>query len=111
MSNDKKNISLKEVEDIAQACLVANGCNDENAKAVSTTIMAAERDGCPGHGLFRLPGYVAALKSGKLMETLHQLSREFCQACCVLMPKMALRRYLCLLAASILSRRRASKVW
>jgi len=66
MSNDKINISLKEVEDIAQGCLVANGCNDENAKAVSTTIMAAERDGCPGHGLFRLPGYVAALKSGKV---------------------------------------------
>ena len=43
MSNDKINISLKEVEDIAQACLVANGCNDENAKAVSTTIMAANR--------------------------------------------------------------------
>ena len=34
MSNDKINISLKEVEDIAQECLVANGCNDENAKAV-----------------------------------------------------------------------------
>ena len=66
MPDEKINISLKEVQSIAQVCLLANACNEENAGAVATTIMAAERDGCPGHGLLRLPGYVAALKSGKV---------------------------------------------
>ena len=66
MPDDTVNFSLKEVEDIVQVSLVANGCNEENAAAVATTIMAAERDGCPGHGLLRLPGYVAALRSGKV---------------------------------------------
>jgi len=29
-------------------------------------VTMAERDGCVSHGLFRLPGYVATLKSGKV---------------------------------------------
>ena len=65
-SNKKLSLSLKEVEQITHACLVSNGCNNENATALTTTITAAERDGCPGHGLLRLPGYVAALRSGKV---------------------------------------------
>ena len=47
-------------------CLSANGCNSENAAAVGRTIAAAERDGCASHGLFRLPGYIASLRSGKV---------------------------------------------
>jgi len=62
----KLTMTLKDVEDLARACLLAHGCDDANAGAVATTITAAERDGCAGHGLIRLPGYVAALKSGKV---------------------------------------------
>lgn len=58
--------SLDDVRTLAFDCLSANGCNEDNAKAVAATILAAERDGCASHGLFRLPGYVAALKSGKV---------------------------------------------
>jgi len=59
-------LSLEEIQQVAHACLVYNGCNVENAVAVAATVAAAERDGCPGHGLLRVPGYVAALKSGKV---------------------------------------------
>ena len=62
-------LSLKEVHQLATNCLLASGCDEENATAVAETIHAAERDGCSSHGLFRLPGYVASLKSGKVNGT------------------------------------------
>ena len=54
-----------EVYTLAKECLTANGCDELNADAVATTIKQAESDGCSSHGLFRIPGYVAALRSGK----------------------------------------------
>lgn len=59
-------MTLEAVHDIAVNCLTINGCDDANASAVADTITAAERDGAASHGLFRLPGYVATLKSGKV---------------------------------------------
>jgi len=59
-------LSLDEVHALAAGCLAANGCDAENARAVADTITAAERDICLSHGLFRLPGYVASLRSGKV---------------------------------------------
>ena len=59
-------ISLNEIYDLAKKTLLFNGCDDENASILSETIMKAERDGSLSHGLFRLPAYVAALKSNKV---------------------------------------------
>ena len=59
-------LSLEDVYQLAEGCLLANGCNMENAGAVARTLRAAERDGCAAHGLFRLPGYIASLRSGKV---------------------------------------------
>jgi len=56
----------REVQALVEDCLTANGCNYDNAAAVARTIAAAERDGCASHGLFRLPGYIASLRSGKV---------------------------------------------
>lgn len=58
-------LSLGEVEDLARRCLEAQGCDEANAAAVTRTIVAAERDRSVSHGLFRLPGYCASLRSGK----------------------------------------------
>jgi delta1-piperideine-2-carboxylate reductase len=58
-------MSLEEVRDLSRHCLLANGCDDENADALAETLCIAERDGSASHGLFRMPGYVAALRSGK----------------------------------------------
>jgi delta1-piperideine-2-carboxylate reductase len=63
---DTVSIPLQAVEAMALACLGHNGCDDRNAQAVASVIVAAEADGCPSHGLFRLPGYVASLRSGKV---------------------------------------------
>lgn len=59
-------LSLQEIFDLAHACLARNGCDDDNATAAAKTIAAAERDGSVSHGLFRLPGYIASLQSGKV---------------------------------------------
>ncbi len=59
-------ISLNDIYDLAKKTLLFNGCDEENANILSDTIMRAERDGSHSHGLFRLPAYVAALKSKKV---------------------------------------------
>ncbi len=59
-------MSVAEIHDLAKSTLSKFGADDANAGAVADTITMAERDGCLSHGLFRLPGYVATLKSGKV---------------------------------------------
>jgi delta1-piperideine-2-carboxylate reductase len=59
-------LTLDEILDLAKKILLFNGCDEENANILSDTIMRAERDGSLSHGLFRLPAYVAALKSKKV---------------------------------------------
>ncbi len=59
-------LNLAQVHQLAERCLAANGCDAANAAALADTIGAAERDGCHAHGLFRVPGYVASLRSGKV---------------------------------------------
>ena len=44
----------------------AQGCDEGNTAALARTVTAAERDGSVSHGLFRVPGYVASLRSGKV---------------------------------------------
>ena len=59
-------MTLEEIRDLAYSALAANGCDDANASAVADTVARAERDGSHSHGLFRIPGYVASLRSGKV---------------------------------------------
>jgi delta1-piperideine-2-carboxylate reductase len=59
-------LSLKEIEELAFCCFVRNGCDADNTNALVRTVVTAERDGSLSHGLFRVPGYVASLRSGKV---------------------------------------------
>jgi len=59
-------LSLDEIYDLAKKTLLTNGCDDETSSILADLIMNAERDGSLSHGLFRLPAYVAGLKSGKI---------------------------------------------
>ncbi|MFK7754992.1 MAG: Ldh family oxidoreductase, partial [Sedimentitalea sp.] len=60
------NLELDEIAALTREVLMANGADAANAGAVSQTVTKAERDGALSHGLFRVPGYVTALKSGKV---------------------------------------------
>ena len=59
-------LGLQEIYDLALSTLKFNGCDNMNAEAVAGTVTDAERDGSVSHGLFRIPGYVASLKSRKV---------------------------------------------
>jgi len=59
-------LTLNEIYVLANKTLVSNNCDKETADIVANLIMKAERDGSLSHGLFRLPAYVAGLKSGKI---------------------------------------------
>lgn len=59
-------LTLDEIYTLARTALKAAGSSDEMADIVADTVMRAERDGSLSHGLFRIPGYVASLASGKV---------------------------------------------
>ncbi|TDR85424.1 Ldh family oxidoreductase [Enterovirga rhinocerotis] len=58
-------LTLDEVRGLAERVLRRHGFGEAHAGAIARTLTAAERDECHHHGLFRLPFYVAALKSGQ----------------------------------------------
>jgi LDH2 family malate/lactate/ureidoglycolate dehydrogenase len=57
-------VSVNELTDIVARIFVRHGLSQDNVAPVAETVAAAERDGSLSHGLLRLPGYVATLKSG-----------------------------------------------
>jgi len=59
-------LSLDEIYSLAKQTLLHNGCDEMNGEAVAKTVTHAERDGSVSHGLFRIPGYTAALRSKKV---------------------------------------------
>ena len=59
-------LTLNEIYSLANKTLISNNCDEETANILADLIMKAERDGSLSHGLFRLPAYVAGLKSGKI---------------------------------------------
>ncbi len=62
----KVTLELDEIYKLAHDVMLANGCDSDNAAALADIICRAERDGSHSHGLFRVPGYVKALRSGKV---------------------------------------------
>jgi delta1-piperideine-2-carboxylate reductase len=61
-----ESLTLAEIADLARRCFTHNGCDEANTEALVRTVVTAERDGSLSHGLFRVPGYVASLRSGKV---------------------------------------------
>lgn len=57
-------VAEEELRAVVMAALARAGADDENASAIADTVLAAERDGAESHGVFRIPGYAAALRSG-----------------------------------------------
>ena len=64
--NEPVRMGLGEVHALATEIFRAHGGSPEQTRAVADTVTAAERDECESHGLFRVPGYVASIRSGKV---------------------------------------------
>ena len=73
-------LSLNEIYELARKTLINNGCNELNAEAVANTVTFAERDGSISHGLFRIPGYVASLRSKKVRGNASPLIKHISQS-------------------------------
>jgi delta1-piperideine-2-carboxylate reductase len=58
-------VDIPTLRAVATAALARAGCDEANARATADVLARAEEDGCSSHGLFRLPGFLAALKCGK----------------------------------------------
>jgi delta1-piperideine-2-carboxylate reductase len=59
-------LTLEEIAALATRAFSRNGCDEANTAALVRTVVSAERDGSMSHGLFRVPGYIASLRSGKV---------------------------------------------
>ena len=64
--SDLVSMSLEEVHDLTTRILLGHGVSQDQARAIADTVTNAERDECPAHGLFRVPGYVKSVASGKV---------------------------------------------
>lgn len=56
-------LSYDDAHDLALQALSAHGFSAAQAQAVADTMLAAERDECTSHGLWRLPFYIRALNN------------------------------------------------
>ena len=63
---ETEELSLDKIYHLAFNVFSNHGCDKDNATALARTVTNAERDGSLSHGLFRIPGYLASLKSGKV---------------------------------------------
>jgi LDH2 family malate/lactate/ureidoglycolate dehydrogenase len=81
--SDLTRLTLEQVHALAMQVLCAHGVSEPQARAIADTITAAERDDCKTHGLFRLPGYVGSVRSGKVrpdaVPQLHELAPAIAQ--------------------------------
>jgi (2R)-3-sulfolactate dehydrogenase (NADP+) len=59
-------LSLAEAEERVARVFVQGGASGEAARSVARALIGAEADGLKGHGLSRIPTYLAMLKSGKI---------------------------------------------
>jgi LDH2 family malate/lactate/ureidoglycolate dehydrogenase len=80
---DLARLTLEQVHTLTGQVLRAHGVSEPQARAIADTITAAERDNCQSHGLFRLPGYVSSVRSGKVtpdaVPRLHELAPAIVQ--------------------------------
>ena len=59
-------MSLDQIEILANEALVGAGTLPESAKSVSKAVRSAERDGIPSHGMLYVPIYCEHVKCGKV---------------------------------------------
>lgn len=65
-AGDTVALSVDEVFALSRRVLTGAGLSPPHAEAVARVITAGERDECVSHGLFRLPGCVQTIQSGKM---------------------------------------------
>jgi delta1-piperideine-2-carboxylate reductase len=93
--SDPVRLSLAAVHALALQVLRTQGVSEAHALAIADTITAAERDDCKAHGLFRLPGYVRSVRSGKVTPDSVPEVHELAPAIVTSMGRTVSRRWPC----------------
>ncbi len=57
-------LTTDELSALILRAFVAHGVSEPNARILTRVVVAAEQDGCTTHGVFRMSGYIATLRSG-----------------------------------------------
>src|SRR5262245_162806 len=57
-------ISFEDLATLLRGVFVNAGVAEENAEILARNCAMCERDGSLSHGIFRIPGYLASIKSG-----------------------------------------------
>lgn len=73
-------VPLETIRAVAVAALTRAGSDAAHAAAVADVMVRAEADGGASHGLFRLAGYLASLRSGKVSGTAQPVVRSLAPA-------------------------------
>ena len=63
-TKDIKRFSAKVILGFIYKVFIAAGMPEEDSRIVSQLITEADINGCDGHGIFRLPGYIRRIKEG-----------------------------------------------
>ena len=59
-------LTANQVRDLALSVLTAHGLASDQAASIADIVTRAEVDECRSHGLYRMAGYVAGLRSGRV---------------------------------------------
>src|SRR3989338_5355212 len=59
-------LSLKDISELIERILLHNGLARPHVEALAEVIVAAERDECASHGVYRLAGVVRTIRAGKV---------------------------------------------
>lgn len=59
-------LTLQQIHALAQRVLGGSGLAADQAAAIADVVTRAEADACHSHGLYRIPGYVAAIRAGRV---------------------------------------------
>ncbi|QLH16937.1 Ldh family oxidoreductase (plasmid) [Paracoccus pantotrophus] len=62
----KVTMTLDGIFDLVLSVLAANGLSRDQAEAIADIVTRAEADACRSHGLYRVEGYVAGLRAGRV---------------------------------------------
>lgn len=95
-------VTLLECEKLCREALRKAGLHDQAATIVASNITSAERDGCSSHGMFRLAGYCASLRSGKVDGSALPEARSMAPGCVAVDAKRGFSTPACLLGHTLL---------
>jgi delta1-piperideine-2-carboxylate reductase len=64
-------MSLERIHELSLRILLDNGLAEDAARVIADIVTRAEADACRSHGLYRMAGYAASLRAGRVNRAAH----------------------------------------